>query len=123
MAVYIVITVCVSISPTVPHISLNDNFSSFSTEYKPSNIIGINTNEASSATAILMYMSVILYGASTYRIDDNSETFLFLVTFIINVYIVIPDNNVTANINIFKQFVNVKLNILNINGAYAVSGL
>lgn len=123
MAMYIVITVCVSISPTVPHISLNDNFSSFSTEYKPSNIIGINTNEASSATAILMYISVILYGASTYRIDDSSETFLFLVTFIINVYIVIPDNNVTANINIFKQFVNVKLNILNINGAYAVSGL
>ena len=123
MAMYIVITVCASISPTVPHISLNDSFSSFSTEYKPSNIIGINIKDASSATAILMYMSVILYGASTYKIDDNSETFLFLVTFIINVYIVIPDNNVTANINIFKQFVNVKLNILNINGAYAVSGL
>ena len=120
---YIVITVCVSISPTVPKISLNDNFSSFSTKYKPSNIIGINIKDASSATAILMYMSVILYGASTYRIDDNSETFLFLVTFIINVYIVIPDNNVTANINIFKQFVNVKLNILKINGAYAVNGL
>ena len=120
---YIVITVCVSISPTVPHISLNDNFSSFSTEYKPSNIIGINIKDASSATAILMYMSVILYGASTYKIDDNSETFLFLVTFIINVYIVIPDNNVTANINIFRQFVNVKLNILKINGTYAVNGL
>ena len=120
---YIVITVCVSISPTVPQISLNAIFPSFSIEYSPSNIFGINTNEASSATAILMYMSVILYGASIYRIDDNSETFLFLVTFIINVYIVIPDNNVTANINIFKQFVNVKLNILNINGAYAVNGL
>ena len=123
MAMYIVITVCVSISPTVPHISLNDNFSSFSTEYKPSNIIGINTNEASSATAILMYMSVILYGASTYRIDDNSETFLFFVTFIINLYMAIPDSKVTTNINIFKQFVNVKLNILKINGAYAVNGL
>ena len=70
-----------------------------------------------------MYISVILYGANTYKIDDNSEVFLFLVTFIINVYIAIPDSNVTTNINIFKQFVNVKLNILNINGAYAVNGL
>ena len=120
---YIVITVCVSISPTVPQINLNNSFSSFSIEYKPSNIIGINTNEASSATAILIYMSVILYGASTYKIDDNNETFLFFVTFIINLYMAIPDSKVTTNINIFKQLVNVKLNILNISGAYAVNGL
>ena len=123
IAVYIVIIVWVNISPIVPSAIEKVSFSSFNKLYKPLNTIGINIKEVSSAKAFLTYISVTLYGASIYNIAAIVAILSFFVTFFVNLYIAKPDKYTTTAMNIFIQFVNDRLNILNISGAYAVNGL
>ena len=85
--------------------------------------MGINTNEKSSDIATLIYISVILYGASIYKHAASVAILQLFVILSVNLYMLIPEASAITNINIFKQFSNVKLNILNINGKYAVNGL
>ena len=80
-------------------------------------------NDVNSEIATLIYISVILYGTNTYNIADKVAILLFFVTLATNLYIAMPESIVITNINIFRQFTNEKLNILNIKGAYAVRGL
>lgn len=58
-----------------------------------------------------------------YIILPQSLQYYRFVTFFVNLYIAKPDKYTTTAMNIFIQFVNDRLNILNISGAYAVNGL
>lgn len=94
--------------------------------YNPLNTIGININDASSATATLIYISFNLYGAKMYRHAPNIAIRFFLSSvipslfckiFFIKKYIAYPEAIDVKNINSFMQFSKEKPNILNINGA------